>query len=118
MLVNQGILETSPMSDDKPTVLGEKPPSAMRNDGETGAKMYDDTMKLESEIQLSPSLGTKLLRWGRPLMKEHTENNTTPTATIVARLRNASGSRQNKTLVFGVRTRSPPRTYTLTSLEH
>jgi hypothetical protein len=80
--------------------------------------MYDVTMKLESEIQLSSSLRMKLLRWGRPQTKERTENDATPTAAIVAKLRNTSRSKQNKTLGSGVKTRSSPETYTLTLLKH
>jgi hypothetical protein len=75
-------------------------------------------MRLESEIWLSPSLGTKFRKWGRPLTKERTENDTTLAAAIVTKLKNASGSRQSKVLGSGVRTRSSPGTYTLTSLGH
>jgi hypothetical protein len=90
----------------------------MRDDGETCAKMCDNTTKLESDIWLSPSLGTKLKKWGRPLTKDRIENGATLTTAIIARLKNVSGSRQNKMLGFGVRTRSSPGTYTLTSLGH
>jgi hypothetical protein len=90
----------------------------MHDDGETGVKMYDDTTRLESEIWLSPSLGTKLRKWGRPLTKERIDNDATPTAAIVAKLKSASGCKQNKTPVSGERTRSSPRTYTLTLLGH
>jgi hypothetical protein len=80
--------------------------------------MYDDTMRLESEIWLSPTLGTKFQKWGRPLTKERTENNAILAAAIVAKLKNASGSKQSKVLGSGVRTLSSPGTYTLTSLGH
>jgi hypothetical protein len=78
---------------------GKSLPSAMHDDGETGVETYDDTTRPKNEIRLSLSLGTKLRKWGRPLKKERIENNATPTATIIAKLRNASGSRQNKTLL-------------------
>jgi hypothetical protein len=80
--------------------------------------MYDDTMRLESEIWLSPTLGTKFRKWGRPLTKERTENDAILAAAIVAKLKNASGSRQIKVLGSGVRTLSSPGTYTLTLLGH
>jgi hypothetical protein len=99
ILFIQGRLELSPISDDEPTVLGKSLPSAMHDDGETGVETYDDTTRPKNEIRLSLSLGTKLRKWGRPLKKEHIENNATPTATIIAKLRNASGSRQNKMLL-------------------
>jgi hypothetical protein len=88
----------------------------MRDDGETDIETYDDTTKPENEIRLSPSLGTKLWKRGRPLTKERAENGATLTAMIVAKLRNASRSRQNKMLGSVVRTRSSPGTYTLTLL--
>jgi hypothetical protein len=87
----------------------------MHDDGETDVETYDDITSPENEIRLSLSLGTKLRKWGRPLTKERTENNATPAATIIAKLRNASGSRQNKTL-SSERTCSSLETYTLTSL--
>jgi hypothetical protein len=88
----------------------------MHDVDETNAKTCDDTTRAESETRLSPYPGTKLRKWGRPLTKEHTENSATPAAVIVAKLKNASGSKQNKTLGSGERTRSSPGTYTLTSL--
>jgi hypothetical protein len=88
----------------------------MHDDGETGVEMYDDTTRLESEIRLSPSLGTELQKWLRPLTKERTENGATPTVVIIAKLRSTSGSKQNKTLGSGERTRSSPGTYTMTLL--
>jgi hypothetical protein len=90
----------------------------MRDDGETGVEMYDNTTRPKSEIRLGSSLGTKLQKWGRPLTKECTEKSSAPAAVIVVRLRNTSGSRQNKTLGSGKRTRSSPGTCTLTSLGH
>jgi hypothetical protein len=77
---------------------GKSLPSARGHEGETGVKTYYDTTRPENEIRLSPSLGAKLRKWGRPMTKERTENNATPAPMIVAKLRNASGSRQNKTL--------------------
>jgi hypothetical protein len=90
----------------------------MRDDDETGVETYDNTTRPKSEIRLSPCLRTKLQKWGRPLMKERAENSSAPTAAIVARLRNTSGSRRNKMLGSGERTRSSPGTCTLTSLGH
>jgi hypothetical protein len=78
---------------------GKSLPSTIRDDGEIGVETYDDTIRPKNEIRLSLSLGTKLQKWGRPLTKERTENNATPAATIITKLRNASGSRQNKTLL-------------------
>jgi hypothetical protein len=49
-------------------------------------------MKPKNGTRLNPSLGTKPQRWGIPLVKEHIENSATPTAAIVAKLRNASWS--------------------------
>jgi hypothetical protein len=90
----------------------------MRDADETGTETYDDTTRPKREIRLSPSLGTKLRKWGRPLKKEHSQNGATPAAAIIAKLRNASGSKQNKMLGSSERTHSSPGTYTLTSLEH
>jgi hypothetical protein len=116
ILFIQGRLESLPISDGEPTMLGEEPPSVMHDDGETGAETCDDTTRLESKIWLSLSLRTKLQKWGRPLMKERTKNGATIAAAIVARLRSTSGSKQNKTLGSSERTRSSPGTYTLTLL--
>jgi hypothetical protein len=74
-------------------------------------------MKPENGTQLSPSLGTKLQRWGRALMKECIENGATLTTATVAKLRNASGSKLNKMLGSDERTCSSPETCTPTSLE-
>jgi hypothetical protein len=51
-------------------------------------------------------------------MKEHIENDATPTVAIVAKLTNASESKPNKMLGSGGRIRSSPRTYTPTSPRH
>jgi hypothetical protein len=80
--------------------------------------MYNNTTRLESEIWLSPSLGTKFWKWGRPLTKERAKNDAILAVAIVAKLKNASESRQSKVLGSGVRTLSSPGTYTLTSLGH
>jgi hypothetical protein len=102
----QGRVETTPISNDELTMLGEEPPSAMRDDDETCAITYDVTTKLESAIWLNPSLKTKFLRWGKPLMKEHTKNAATPTTVITATLKNASESRPSRMSGFDAKTRS------------
>jgi hypothetical protein len=88
----------------------------MHDDGETGVEIYDTTTRAESEIWLSSSLGTELQKWLIPLTKERTDNGATPTTVIVAKLRCAGGSKQNKTLGSGERTRSSPGTFTMTFL--
>jgi hypothetical protein len=75
-----------------PLCWGKNLPSATHDDGEIDAEMCDDTMKPENRTWLNPSLGTKPQRWGRPLMKEHIENDTTPAAVTIVKLRKASGS--------------------------
>jgi hypothetical protein len=100
-----------------PPCWGKSLPSAMHDDKETGAETCNDTMRPENGTWLSPSLGTRLQRWGRPLMKEHIENDATPATVTVAMLRNVSGSKMNKMLGSNGRTRSSPKTCTPTSLE-
>jgi hypothetical protein len=107
-----------PISNDEPTILGKSLPSAMHDDGETCAKTCDDTTRPENETWLSPSLGTRFRKWGRPMTKERTKNGTTPVIVIVAKLRSANKSKQNKMLGSGGRTRSSLGTYTLTYLRH
>jgi hypothetical protein len=63
----------------------------------TGAVTYDVTVKLENVIQPNLSLGMKLPRRGKPLMKEHIESSAIPAAMIAATLRNASGNKPNRT---------------------
>jgi hypothetical protein len=75
-----------------PPCWGRNLPSATHDDGETDAETCDDFMKPENGTRLNPSLGTKPQRWGRPLMKEHTENIATPAVATVVKLRNASRS--------------------------
>jgi hypothetical protein len=82
ILFIQGRLESSPISDDEPTMLG---------DGETGAEMCDNITKPENGTQYNPFLGTKPLRWGRPPTKEHIENSAT-LAAVTVRLMNESGN--------------------------
>jgi hypothetical protein len=60
----------------------------------------------------------KFLRWGKPSMKEHTENSTIHVVLIVATLRNASENRPNRMPCSDVKTCSSLGTYTPTSLEH
>jgi hypothetical protein len=64
----------------------------MLGDGETGTETCDDIMKPENGTRHNPSLGTKPQRWGKPPMKEHIENGTTPAAAIAVRLKNESGN--------------------------
>jgi hypothetical protein len=97
-----------------PPCWGKSLPNAMHDDSETGVETCDNTMRPENGTQLSPSLEMKLRKWGRPLTKERTKNDATPAAAIVATLKSASGSKQNKTPGSGGRTRSSPKTYTLT----
>jgi hypothetical protein len=118
VLFFQGRVETSPISDDEPTVLGEEPPSVMRDDDGIGAITYGITTKLETTIRLSLSLGTKFLRWGKPSTKEHTENTTTLAAMIAATFKNVSEGRPSRMSGSNMKTRSSLGTYTLTSLEH
>jgi hypothetical protein len=118
VLFIQGRVKTTPMCDDKPTVLGEEPFSVMRNDDETGVVTYDVTTKLESMIQLNPSLEMKLLRWGKPPTKERTESATIPTAVITAMHKSASGNKLSRMPGSDAKTRSSLGTYTLTSLKH
>jgi hypothetical protein len=92
ILFIQGRLESSPISDDEPTVLGKNLPSVMLGDGETDAETCGDIMKSENRTRHNPSLRTKPERWGRPLMKEHIENGATPIAVTAVKLRNASES--------------------------
>jgi hypothetical protein len=66
ILFIQGILESSPISDDEPIVLGKNLPSMMHDDGGTDTKTCDDTMKPENGTWLNPSLGTKPQKWGDP----------------------------------------------------
>jgi hypothetical protein len=88
------------------------------DDEEIGTESCDNTMKPKNGTRLNPSLGTKPQRWGRPLMKEHIDNGATPIATTVAKLRNVSGSKLIKMIGFDRRTRSSPKTCTVTSPEH
>jgi hypothetical protein len=55
---------------------GRNLPSVMPDDGETDARMCDDI--------------TKPRKWGKLLMNEYTEKNTTPTTAIADRLRSES----------------------------
>jgi hypothetical protein len=64
----------------------------MLDDRETCAETCGDIMKPENGTRHNPSLGTKPLRWGRPPVKEHIKNGSTPAAVITVKLRNASGS--------------------------
>jgi hypothetical protein len=86
ILFIQGRLESSPISDDEPTVLGEEPPQL------DARRRSHDIMKPENGIWLNPSHETKPQRWGRPLMKEHTENDLTLIVVTIIKLKNASGS--------------------------
>jgi hypothetical protein len=60
----------------------------------------------------------KLLKRGKPPMKEHTESAATPIAVIAATLRNASGNKPNRTPGSDAKIYSSPGTCSLTSLEH
>jgi hypothetical protein len=68
---------------------------------------YGVTMKLESVIQPNLFLRTKLLRWGRPPTKEHTESAAIPVAMIAATHKNASRNKPSRTL--GSNTKTAPR---------
>jgi hypothetical protein len=54
-----GRLESSPISDDEPTMPGEEPPSEKLDDRETDAGTFNDIMRLGSETQRSPYLEMK-----------------------------------------------------------
>jgi hypothetical protein len=91
VLFIQGRLESSPILDDEPTVLGKNLPSAMLGDGETDVETCGDIMKPKNGIRHNPSLRTKPRRWGKPMMKEHIENDASLAAATAVKLRNASG---------------------------
>jgi hypothetical protein len=52
-------LESSPISDDEPTMQGEEPPSEKLSDEGTNAGIFGDVTRLESRTQHSPYLGVK-----------------------------------------------------------
>jgi hypothetical protein len=88
----QGRLESSPISDDEPTMQGRNLPNMMPGGGETDAGMCDDIMKAENRTQRNPYLGMKPQKWEKLLMNEHTEKDAALAATIIDRLKNESGN--------------------------
>jgi hypothetical protein len=71
--------------------MGRNLPNVMLGDRGTGARTYDDIMKLENGTQRNPSLGTKPQKWEKLPMQEHIERGATPTAAIVVMLKSESG---------------------------
>jgi hypothetical protein len=59
VLLIGGRLESSPISDDEPTMPGEDLPSEKLSDGGTDAGIFGDITKLGSGTQLSPYPGMK-----------------------------------------------------------
>jgi hypothetical protein len=57
-----GRLESSPISDDEPTVQGKSLPSEKHDDEGTDARIFGDIMRLGSGTQRSPYLGMKFLK--------------------------------------------------------
>jgi hypothetical protein len=73
-----------------PPCWGRNLPSAMLDDGETGAGTCSDITKLQNGTLHNPFLGTKPQRWEKLPTKEHIEKGVTPTAAIIIGLKNES----------------------------
>ena len=78
-----GRVESSPISDDEPTVPGEEPLSEKLADGGTHAGMFGDIMKLENETRRSLYLEMRSQRWEKPLTNESSGKEGTPANVIV-----------------------------------
>jgi hypothetical protein len=85
----QGILESSPISDNEPTVLGEEPPqrdARWRRNKRQNVWRHHEAGEQDPAQPVSQDEASEM---GRPLMKEHIENSATPTVENVVKLRNA-----------------------------
>jgi hypothetical protein len=94
-----GRLESSPISDDEPTMQGEEPPqreARRRRNSRTGARMFDDITRLGNGTQHCPYPGTKFQKWDKLPTSEYTEKDGILAAVIADRLRTESESKPSK----------------------
>jgi hypothetical protein len=90
VLFIQGRLDSSPISDDEPTMQGRNLPSVIPDDGETDAGMCRGIMKSRSGTRRNPYPRTKLQKWKKLPMNEYTEKDATLAVAITDRLRSES----------------------------
>jgi hypothetical protein len=114
ILFIRGRLESSPISDDEPTMQGEEPPQreALRQRNRRRNVRRHHEAGERTRHSLYP--GTKLQKWEKLPTSEYTEKDRTLAAVIANKLRTESGSKPSKVQGCTERTLSLLGTYTLT----
>jgi hypothetical protein len=92
ILFIQGRLGSSPISDDEPTMLGEESPQRDGRRRRNRRRNVRQNHEAREQDPTQPVSRDKASEMGRPLMKEHIENDATLATVTVAKLRNGSRS--------------------------
>jgi hypothetical protein len=106
-------VESSPISDDEPTVPGKNLLSEKLTDEGTDAEMLGDIMKQENKTQCSLYHEMRSRRWEKLLTNESSGRGGTPADVIVGRLKSKPSRRRDN----AERTLSLDETRTPTSPE-
>jgi hypothetical protein len=114
ILFIRGRLESSPISDDEPTMQGEEPPQREARRWRNRHWNVWQHHEAGNEIRCSPYPRTKPQKWEKLPTSEYTKKGGTLTVVITDKLRTESGSKLSKVQGCAERTLSLLRTYTPT----
>jgi hypothetical protein len=90
VLFIHGRLESSPISDDEPTMLGEEPPqrdARRQRNRRQNVRRHHEAREWDPTQPVSQDEASEM---GKPPTKEHIENGATPTVVITVKLKNES----------------------------
>jgi hypothetical protein len=111
-----GRLESSPISDDEPTMQGKNLPSVKHGDGGIDARTCGNITRLGNRIRHSLYPGTKPQKWEKLPTSKYTERSGTLATVIANKFRIENGSKPSKVQGCAKRTLSLLGTCTPTSL--
>jgi hypothetical protein len=92
ILFIQGRLESSPISDDEPTMLEEEPPQRDARRQRNRRRNVRRHHEAGERDPVQPASWDEALEMGETPAKEHIENGASPVVVTAVKLRNASGS--------------------------
>jgi hypothetical protein len=116
ILFIEGRLESSPISDNGPTIQGEEPPQREARQRRNRHRNVQRHHQAGKGTRRSLYPGTKFQKWEKLLTSEYPEKDGILTAVITDRLRTESGSKPSKAQGCAEKTLSLLGTYTPTLL--